>query len=51
MTRTAVLSDEVWGRIEAVLPPEKGPMGRPSTPHLPAVEGAIYGYRTGIRFR
>ena len=51
MTRTAVLSDVVWARIEAVLPPEKGPVGRPSTPHRRAVEGAIYRYRTGIAWR
>ena len=51
MTRAGVLSDEVWGRIESVLPPEKGAMGRPSTPHRRAVEGAIYRYRTGIAWR
>lgn len=51
MTRTAVLSDEIWVRIEPLLPPEKGAMGRPSTPHRRAVEGAIYRYRTGIAWR
>jgi transposase len=51
MTRGAVLSDEMWARLEAVLPPEKGLMGRPSTPHRPAVEGAIFRYRTGCAWR
>lgn len=51
MTRTAVLSDAMWVRIVAVLPPEKGAMGRPATPHRPVVEGAIYRYRTGIAWR
>ena len=51
MMRTAVLCDEVWARIEAVLPPEKGAMGRPSTPHRRAVEGAICRYGTGIGWR
>lgn len=51
MTRTAVLDNEMWARIEPLLPPVKGRMGRPSTPHRPAVEGAIYRYRTGIAWR
>jgi len=51
MTRTAVLSDGMWARLEAVLPPVQGARGRPSTPHRPAVEGAIYRYRTGCAWR
>jgi transposase len=51
MTRTALLSDEMWARIEPVLPPLKGPMGRPMTDHRRAVEAAIYRYRTGIPWR
>lgn len=51
MTRTAVLSDEMWARVEHHLPPLKGPMGRPMTPHRQVIEGAIYRLRTGIAWR
>jgi len=46
-----VLTDAMWARIEPVLPPVKGPMGRPVTPHRKAVEGAIYRLRTGVPWR
>ena len=46
-----MLSDEMWARIEPVLPRVKGPMGRPMREHRPLVEGAIYRYRTGIAWR
>ena len=51
MTRSAVLTDEMWARIEPVLPPLKGPMGRPRSPYRPLVEGAIFRLRTGIAWR
>ena len=51
MTRAEVLSDEMWARIESVLPPVKGLMGRPMRAHRPLIEGAIYRYRTGIAWR
>ena len=51
MSRTAVLTDEMWARIEPVLPALKGPMGRPMKDHRLLVEGAIYRYRTGIPWR
>jgi transposase len=51
MTRTEVLSDEMWARIEPVLPALKGSMVRPMGEHRPLVEGAIYRYRTGIAWR
>ena len=51
MSRTAVLSDEMWARIESELPPLKGPMGRPFTPHRKVIEGAIYRLRTGVAWR
>jgi transposase len=41
----------MWARIEAVLPPVKGAMGRPMVDHRRLVEGAIYRYRTGIAWR
>jgi len=51
MSRTAVLSDEMWARIEPVLPLLKGPMGKTMKPHRLLVEGAIYRLRTGIAWR
>ena len=51
MTRTEVLTDQMWARIEPVLPALKGSMGRPMREHRPLVEGAIYRYRTGIAWR
>ena len=51
MTRTALLSDEMWARVEPHLPPVKGAMGRPMREHRDLVEGAIYRYRTGIAWR
>ena len=47
----AVLSDEMWARVEKLLPPVKGPMGRPMRDHRVLVEGAIYRYRTGVAWR
>lgn len=51
MSRTRVLTDEMWARIEPVLPPLKGPMGRPMFDHRRLVEGAIWHYRTGTPWR
>ena len=51
MSRTAVLSDEMWAQIESVLPPVKGAKGRPMRDHRLLVEGAIYRYRTGVAWR
>jgi len=51
MTRMALLSDEMWARVEPLLPPVKGAMGRPMREHRCLVEGAIYRYRTGIAWR
>jgi transposase len=41
----------MWARIEPVLPPVKGVMGRPMRDHRSLVEGAIYRYRTGVAWR
>lgn len=51
MSSRAVLSDEVWARIERLLPPVKGPMGMPFRPHRPVVEGIVYRLRTGVPWR
>lgn len=46
-----VLTDEQWSKIEALLPPVKGAMGRPQVPHRPVVEGIVFRYRAGIPWR
>ena len=51
MRRERELSDEVWARVEPLLPPLKGPMGKPYRPHRPVVEGAIYRLKAGIPWR
>jgi len=51
MTRSGVLSEVAWARIEPLLPPVKKAMGRPSRPHRPVVEGMIYRARTGVPWR
>ena len=51
MSRTAVLSDEMWARIEPSLPLLKGAMGRPMRSHRTLIEGSIYRLRTGCAWR
>lgn len=51
MSTILVLSDAQWARIEPLLPPVKGPMGKPMTPHRPVVEGAIYRLKNGLPWR
>ncbi|MGP3956777.1 IS5 family transposase [Nonomuraea sp. 3N208] len=51
MTRLALLSDDMWARIEPLLPPTKGPMGPPFRPHRPVVEAVLYRLRTGVAWR
>jgi transposase len=51
MSRTAVLSDQVWERIEPLLPSSDGRRGRPFRDHRQVVEGIVYRYRTGIPWR
>ncbi len=51
MSRTQVLTDAMWERVEPLLPPLQGPMGRPLKDHRLLVEGAIYRYRTGVAWR
>ena len=41
----------MWARREPLLPPAKGPKGRPITPHRPVVEGIVFRYRTGVSWR
>lgn len=51
MSRSALLTDDMWAKIEPELPPLQGPMGRPMTPHRTVVEGAIYRLRVGVPWR
>jgi transposase len=51
MSSRAVLTDEMWARIEPELPPLQGKRGRPFLPHRPAVEGVIFRLRTGVPWR
>lgn len=46
-----VMTDEQWARIEPLLPPEKGAMGRPQKPHRRIVDGIVFRYRAGIAWR
>ena len=47
VSRTAVLSDQVWERIEPLLPSSDGRPGRPFRQHRQVVEGVVYRYRRG----
>jgi len=51
VTRDAVLSDQVWARIEALLPSSEGRRGRPFRDSRQVVEGIVYRYRAGIAWR
>jgi transposase len=51
MSRTAVLSDVQWARVEALLPSSNGKRGRPFRDHRQVVEGIIYRFRAGIPWR
>jgi hypothetical protein len=42
MSRTAVLTDAQWERIEPVMPSSDGSRGRPFRDHRLIVEGIIY---------
>jgi len=51
MSRTALLSDAQWARIEPLMPSSDGSRGRPFRDHREVVEGIIYRFRTGIAWR
>ncbi len=51
MVRGAVLSDEMWARVEPVLPSSRGRTGRPFRDHRQVIEGIIYRLRTGVPWR
>ena len=45
-----MVSDEVWGRIEPLLPAQHG-KGRPFRDHRQVIEGIVFRYRAGIAWR
>lgn len=51
MSRTAVLSDAQWARVEPLMPSSDGQRGRPFRDHRQVIEGIIYRYRAGIPWR
>jgi transposase len=51
MAVRTVLSDEMWARIEGLLPPVRGAMGPPFRPHRPVVEGILFRLRAGVPWR
>ena len=51
MSRTQVLSDVAWARIEPLMPKASPKGGRPFSDHRPIVEGIIWRFRTGSPWR
>jgi transposase len=51
MSRTALLTDAQWIRIEPLMPSSDGQRGRPFRDHRQVVEGIIYRLRTGVSWR
>jgi len=50
MTRP-FLTDELWKKLEPVLPPEQGGMGRRRRPNRPMVEAVLWKHWTGRPWR
>ena len=51
MSRTALLTDAQWARIEPLMPSSDGRRGRPFRDHRQVVEAIIYRFRAGIPWR
>ena len=51
MSRSAVLTDKGWARVEPLMPSSNGRRGRPFRDHRQVLEGIIYRFRTGIAWR
>lgn len=51
MSRTSVLSDAQWARIEPLMPCSEGQRGRPFRDHRQVIEGIIFRFRTGVAWR
>ena len=51
MSRMQVFSDEMWARIEPLMPVASAKGGRPFRDHRAVVEGIVWRYRTGCPWR
>jgi transposase len=51
MSRSALLSDTQWARIEPLMPSSHGQRGRPFRDHREVVEGIIFRFRAGVPWR
>ena len=51
MSRTAVLDDAQWARIEPLMPSSDGQRRRPFRDHRQVIEGIVYRFRTGVAWR
>jgi len=51
MSRSAVLDDAQWARIEPLMPSSDGQRGRPFRDHRQVIEGIVYRFRTGVAWR
>ena len=51
MVRTGLLDDEMWSRVEPLLPSSAGRRGRPFRDHRQVIEGVLYRLRTGVPWR
>jgi transposase len=51
MSRTALISDAGWARIEPLLPSSDGQRGRPFRDHRQVIEGIAFRLRTGLAWR
>jgi transposase len=51
MSRSAVLTDAQWARVEPLMPSSDGQRGRPFRDHRQVVEGIVYRFRTGLAWR
>lgn len=51
MSRSAVLTDAQWARIEPLMPSSEGQRGRPFRDHRQVIEGIVFRLRTGLAWR
>ena len=51
MSRSAVLTDAQWARVEPLMPSSDGQRGRPFRDHRQGIEGIVYRLRTGVAWR
>ena len=51
MSRSVVLNDAQWARIEPLMPSSQGQRGRPFRDRRQVIEGIVYRFRTGIAWR